>query len=531
MPMDRQSSRLSSAQLKLFFAILIRNRVVFDHFKVNLTVNHFVEETYRLVYQVVLAYVEEHNTLPQESQLTVEVQTALYNRQEDPSDELLDALSDLVDYVFGPTTFRNQDPEHTDFTTYAFKIGQQILLLKHKQSLQEELLDQDVNLLSDFLDAALQSHSLLSLTGYSTEQTLTFEPEWDVQDIMHRRSTGVGYLDRFLNGGTVDGEVYLFMAPYGTCKTTQGVMLWCLAAKQAYHDYLINPDSPKGLSVLVSYEAPLSQEIRNRALMYTAMVHRDRLELMGTAGLNSLSDDPDNPLPYEHQLFRQQIQDQTFIPERQRVEQAISWLNKHTLCLDFSGSDPRFPKAGYGGIAEITQRIELEIRNRGNVKVNFVCVDYLGVMCNRHNDTIAGRKEEVHTVYRDAIAKISSQIAKRFKTPAWVLHQLSGEANAVTSLKKKLHHTDAEGSKKVAENADFAFVVSNLNPDSMGKLACTKHRRAQARPDVIIKVDGAYNYITAPDNYCLDNRGQIVDKSTMATVGAANLDLPDIEDI
>jgi hypothetical protein len=69
----------------------------------------------------------------------------------------------------------------------------------------------------------------------------------------------------------------------------------------------------------------------------------------------------------------------------------------------------------------------------------------------------------------------------------------------------------------------------------MGQIACTKHRRFRKVPPSIIRVDGEYNSVVALNNYHIDSRGQIVEKSTMATVGVsvndnAYKDVPDQED-
>ena len=87
------------------------------------------------------------------------------------------------------------------------------------------------------------------------------------------------------------------------------------------------------------------------------------------------------------------------------------------------------------------------------------------------------------------------------------------------SATKTLHHTDAKGSKSFAENLDFAMVIGNLNNDSMGQIACTKHRRFRRMPPSVIKVDGEFNMVLAPDNFHVDGKGNIVDKSTMTTAG------------
>jgi hypothetical protein len=132
-----------------------------------------------------------------------------------------------------------------------------------------------------------------------------------------------------------------------------------------------------------------------------------------------------------------------------------------------------------------------------------------------------------------AVQEIVNKICKPFKCHAWILHQLSGSANAMLSPTKTLHHTDAKGSKSFAENLDFCFVIGNLNNDAMGQIACTKYRRFRKLPGSVIQVDGEFNTVRAMDNYYIDSRGGIIDKSTMIAAGlpanAAGFD--DLEDV
>lgn len=315
------------------------------------------------------------------------------------------------------------------------------------------------------------------------------------------------------------------MAPYGTCKTTLGVMLWCTAAKQCFEQTLSEDyDGRKGMSVLVSYEAPLSPEIQHRSVMYAAQINRFSLEKMGSDGLSALSDDPDNPLPYEKKLFAAQIADGVFKPERTRVNECIGWLDEHVHCIDMSGSDrENFPGAGYGGVQEIVNRIKLELREResdgSEWYVKNVIVDYLGLMVDRDSTLRKSDPVEDHKAYQAAVAQIVNLVSKPFDCPSWILHQLSGVANATLNPTKVLHHTDAKGSKSFGENLDFCFVIGSLNADSLGQVACTKHRRAAKQAPSVIKVDGEYNLVTSPTNFQIDNKGQIVDKDSMNTAG------------
>lgn len=523
MQTDLQSNRLSGAHLRLFVAILMQNATVFHHFQGKLAVDSFSEESYQLLYRVLIDFFAAENTLPSFAEVWVDLEAYFEADPNIISEDGREELEEFLEYAADPELFHEYSVQHQKMERFAFRAGKRLLIQLHVQQFQQKLqkgvsFDQ----LPFVLQQAQMQLEMLSMAGHTTQAALTFEPEWDIRNPKFIRSTGLGFLDKYLGGGAVDGEVYGLMAPYGTCKTTLGVMLWCTASQQSYEATLADDwDGRKGLSIFVSYEASLSPELQHRALMYAAGVSRYSLDRMGLEGLAGLSADADKPLLYEKIKFARQISDGVFEPERVRVNKVIPWLNEYSLCLDFSGADAAFPSAGNGGVVELIQRIKLELRNRGDAYyVRMVVIDYLGLMADRDSTLKVGPKpKEDHKLYQQQAQRFTSEISKPFNCHTWVLHQLSGAANAMLSPTKTLHHTDAKGSKSFAENLDFSLVIGNLNNDSMGQLACTKHRRFKRVPPSVIKVDGEFNFVFAPDNYHIGNKGDIVDKATMAAVG------------
>jgi hypothetical protein len=516
-------NRLSAAHVRLFVTILMQNETIFSHFKSKLTVAHFPEESYQLLYRVLLDHYKENNSLPSFTEIWADLESMLEQDSEIISDASRLDLEDFLSYAADPDTFDGASVHSKKLENFALRIGREILMRAQSHGLQLALNagidDKDLPL---FLQKTQLELEMLKTMGIKDKQALTFDVDWDKRDPKIIRTTGIGFLDKYLGGGACVGEVYGIMAPYGTCKTTIAVMLWCESAKHCYEEKLENSEGPHGISVLVTYEAAKAPEILHRALMYAARVNRESLDKMGMEGLASLLDDPENPLDYERKLFKQEIDDGVFKPERSRVESAIVWLNSHTLCLDFSGSDKDYPTAGSNGISEIVQRIKLELRTRGpSYYVRNVIIDYLGLMVDRDvtlENPKNGRQED-HKSYSTAVARIVREISKPFNCHSVVFHQLSGHANSMLSPTKTLHHTDAKGSKSFGENLDFSFVIGNLTTDSMGQIACTKHRRVRKMPPSIIRVDGEFNSVVGLNNYHIDSRGQIVEKSTMKTVG------------
>jgi len=81
------------------------------------------------------------------------------------------------------------------------------------------------------------------------------------------------------------------MGPYGSCKTTYGVMLACNAAERAKQlsATAAEDGSSTILLFLLSYEARVENELRLRAVGYSAQILRTVLEHMGSGGVASLS--------------------------------------------------------------------------------------------------------------------------------------------------------------------------------------------------------------------------------------------------
>lgn len=526
-----QSQRLSSAHLQLFVAVLVRNKKVFEQFKSRLTVAHFEDEHYRLIYRVLLDFHKENARMPSRPELKAEIGSLLELDDELLSEQGRKDLSGFISYAFDPETFNDCSTDSPALEKYARNAGRRLLLQTIQEQIQTQISDISIDELPVFLQQAKNTMEIIKRTTATTDKSETFDLDWDRHKPKLIYTTGLSFFDKFMDGGASRDEVYGLMAPYGTCKTTLAVMLWCKAAEQCYQATLEDSEDKRiGLSILVTYEAAKNPEILHRALMYSATVKRASLTRMGMDGLSALSNNPDAPLDYEKLQFKQQIKDGLFIPELARVQQKINWLNKHTLCLDFSGADTRYPGAGNGGIDEIVERINNELTIRGkNHYVKNVIIDYLGLMVDRDNTKVRNGKTQAedHKTYQQAGGEISQKIAKQFECHVWVLHQLSGAANAYLSPTKILHHTDAKGSKSFAENLDFCFVVGNLNNESMGQLACTKHRRFRKVPATVIRVDGEFNSVSSLDNYFIDNKGHILDKSTVTATGVStNISIP-----
>ena len=525
MDSSQQSARLSGAHLRLFMSVLLQSDTVFQQFYGKLAVEKFSDESNQLLYRMLLDFWESNDdSLPSEAEAYTEIETYFDQDADIISDAGRDELEELLNYAYDPQTFGADGPTSEKMTRFAFRAGKRLLQQAYLAQVTSELKDlPTLDDLTDFFSNAANQSEWLALNEHNSKPKYTLpgdDGEWASTSPFIVQSTGIPFFDKYMSGGARKQEGYGLMAPYGTCKTTLAVMLWSLAAQQCYEETLRDEwDGKKGLSFLVTYEAPLSPEIQHRVVMYSAQVHRNSLESMGTDGLKALQSDPEKPLPYEKLKFKRQISDGVFEPEVARVKRVTPYINEHTVCLDLTGADEDWPHAGHGGIAEIIQRIKLELRNRGkDYYVKNVIVDYLGLMVDQ-DGTLGTKKDDDHKLYQKKVSELVSKVSIGLDCHLWVLHQLSGSANSMLSPTKTMHHTDAKGSKSFAENLHFAFVVGNLNMDQMGQIACTKFRRARRQPPSIVRVEGEFNDVVAPDNFHIDAKGKIVDKETVAATG------------
>ena len=527
-----QSVRLEASHLKLFIAIFLQNETVFNEFRTKFTADHLDEPHYKIIMLAMRDLYEQKNELPVEAELRTQVESMFETDPDLGSDAVLDDIADFLNYAYTPESFGKTNPEgasSTKLTKFAYSACKRLLQQRHAEALQQDIESTDnLSLLPAILTRASEQAHALELLAHTTEVDLAFPGNWDTtRNYGVIRSTGIPFIDKLTNGGLMNTETLMLMAPYGTCKTTIGVMFLTSGAKQCYERSLMpDHDGRIGLTIFATYEAP-KEEVQDRILMNAGNISRYSLEAMGKIGLNHLGSDPDKPLDYEKKRFKTQIADGVFVPERVRADQVIPWLNAHAVILDFSGADKRYPNAGCGGIEELIARINLEVRNRGGkekVYINSIIIDYLGLMVdNDETLTVNNKRLDNHQLYGKAILGLN-RLAKQMDTVVVMLHQLNGEANKLGSPTKAIDHTSAQGSKSVAANVTFSLVVGSLtlDDDRLGQIACTKFRRSKPVPPQVIKVDGEFNTVFTPDGYRI-LKGRIVDKDTAQSVGVSTV--------
>lgn len=533
--------KLTKDCVDLFTAVWIRNEDIYENFKGILKAEHFSYNYLKVLFHVTEAFYEEHGRAPLKPELVASISEFLPEFEYSLEDEDHANLGEFLEFAYDADTYGDDDVTSDKLASFVHKVGQQLLLNVFSSDTIAKLKAGGVSDPMQFvkvLSQATEQAEGIASQSLSVDPSLTFSEGWDKQDTTFINPTGLKFLDKYMSGGTKAKEIYGLMAPYGTCKTTLAVMLWCNAAKDCAarlnsEDFKTkHPEKANkvGLTFLVTYEAPLNSEIRHRALAYMGTIARESLEAMGNVGMEALNGM--DPKEYEQWEFKDELKDGLFRSEKQRALDAINILNKHTVCLDMTGDDPNFPNAGNGGIAEIRKRIKAEIKSRedreklnpsGAIPTEYyveqIIIDYWGAMLERDH-TLSENKNS----YEDAksasklVLKAKTQLSIYFDCHVWILNQLTGQANSYSPM-KELHHTDAKGCSSFAENLDFSFQIGNLTTESIGKIHCSKHRRSGKLSSSLIKVEGRFNRVVTPDNYMIDSRGKLVEKSAAYSAG------------
>lgn len=362
-------------------------------------------------------------------------------------------------------------------------------------------------------DAAEQMVHVVASLG-ADEPRLTFPLNWDKEPVYTYVSTGMPFFDEILDGGMCAREVNIFMAPYGTCKTSLATHLLVNGAWDCYANYLGQQSLPenerrKGLAVLVSYEA-LPGELRYRVGQCAGRIEFDSLKNMGTAGLAALTGPGMPPQAYEQNYFKSEIESGVFVSERERLQEATFWVNEHTLMLDFTTAQ------GAGGVPEIAAEIVKEMNSRGsNYYIHSVSVDYAGLLVSRLLESAypAGKRPEEHKILPGLVNELRRKVAIPLSAPVLLFHQLTGQANRKGAKIRVADKVDAKGAAAFSEHAANAVVASHLNEDGVGLMKNQKFRRSSARAPVAFRLYGAMCRLDVATDYTVDMSGTLKRKN------------------
>ena len=481
---------VSLEQKKCMLATMIRNEPLFLHTRDKLEFAMFLDDeiAYRLVWSLVQSYYDEFKELPARGGLIA----ALDAMSEVDSSLTSDVVDEAAEFI--KQAFRDKVWGEDLSTSPKYKK----LALGTLKSFREEYildtvrgkLDYDKSRVADvaaFFKASYEDVAKAQAITMEKRKSLApRDDEWARKKGIGKFTTGIDFLDTLLGGGHAPCEVYGFMAPFGACKTTLAVQLAVEAAREAHRIFL--ETGRMEYVFLATYEAPLENEIRFRALQCAANISRYSFENLdpelGLAGLST----KDKLKPYEEVMYRQTIAEGTEVQgEQERLEEIRDILDKHLIVLDMTGAEG---PCGNGFIEEIMAGIESYLdESPKDSKVRAIIVDYVGKMVDNYMVASKQPDNQQYVWIRRAVGQAKTTLATRYKCPVWLMHQLSGRSNNKVAG-AGIHHTEAAGSTSWAENLDFAIQAGVPNDDELLRVDASKHRRTKQQDYRIVKLDG-----------------------------------------
>lgn len=463
-----------------------------------LSVSHFTEQKYGLIYAALLSLLERNENI---SKLTLENRIRSFEGDIDPK-----TVEEACKFVHAAFSI---DPNDLCITSAAdilqrFIRDRAIVSIRVLNDLYSSgtphNLDQQLNDLVNLLKRA--DSVLVDTPKPIIEKDISFDP-------LKIRSTGIPFIDAMMNGGHAPGEVYGILGPTGAGKSTLGVQL-CVEGAKLENISMLNGEPDWGVWVYFTYETPVKHELQIRMISCMAQIDRSRLERIRSVEELSTSD---SLLDYEKELFGATSD----IPgEFERFNAARPVLMRHIYAFDFTGSDGS--EAGSRGVDDIHIALE-RVRDVTGRPIKGVVVDYVGEAVDRiivsQYRSFDHKRHLIRIFARDMIA-----IARQFECPVWLIHQLAGKVGSY-SPSKVASHTDAAECKNFADPLWFAFVLGSRDKNSgCSLISCTKARRATLSDAHIVQLEGNLcRFVSAESRYTLDPvTRKIVEKKLLETV-------------
>lgn len=509
-------ARLTDTVVAQLLAVLSNNLEAFEVARPGLRwqfVDTF-DPAFGLWLRVLYSYYDEHQALPSFDVMHVEIQHALNTWPNLLNADQIKHLNENIEWAYDPSSFSRPltDPSMTSWAISRVKqFMEEQLVDDFRSSIYEDSGAMPSDLPGLIENFQLQSDAIRSVSGNSS--FMLFPDDWDRRVKVNATTTGLPFLDCFMDGGHAPGEVYGVLGPYGSCKTTMAVQLAVEAAIRFHGEASCEGyDGKPKIAFIVSYEEA-GDDMRNRVLGCAARIARSSISNMNSKEDLSRSD---NLLPYERRLFAKKLENGEPVEgEYERAERYLRILNQHLVVLELTGNAPEAKGAGGGWTGEIKAMISAVLRNR-NAKCGLVIVDYVGAMIEQHIAANNLPDDQRRILIKRTPIRMRHDVAGTFKCPVWLMHQLSGEANskAIKSPAAAIDHTESAECKAFGENLVFAIVVGMPNTDGMTVIACTKYRRARRMEPRVILLDGAM--------YCIKdtNGAYVVDTDSRKIVRA-----------
>lgn len=496
---------LGERQRQYALTVLLRSKEAFENVKGQLSLSAFDSagsRGYALVWASLVDYHNQYKEIPAHEVLLADVENRL-SLTDELSDDDINNLEEFLNAAYSiPADELN------------VAVAQKYLLRMVTEQAQYSLLnDIQSGVIAD-LPSLLQQHIDIVSQVQNTESgkaPLPFpeNPEEIVPLIIE--PTGVSFLDMYMNGGMARGEVNGFCGPYGSCKTTLGIMLAVEGARISLKKW--REEGCVGLPQRVyffSWEEDLNQ-LRPRVISYAAGINRRSLE--GDNYYKTLSKSVLTDLkPYEKHLYKDQIAAGIIQGEYDRQKAAMEELNHCLRIIDFSGGEPKYQRLSGQMVEGIATAITIDQQADKNPGVALVVVDYAGAAAERCIQAGNAQRTDLRHLIGKMPLNVKNLVAAPMNCKSWVLHQLGTEANS-RDAGVAPKSTDTAEAKNFFENVNFGFMVGKPKNDGCTVLTNGKQRRAARREDMVIQIDGALSRVLDVSNQFMIENSMILSKA------------------
>lgn len=331
------------------------------------------------------------------------------------------------------------------------------------------------------------------------------------------RSTGLAFLDVYMDGGHADTEAYGLIGPTGVGKTATACQIASAALDQEQQKLLAQPGYVPRRVYYVSYEAS-RDEIKQRVVSSLCDISRDSCKLIDFGGTDlpeSLSSSSRGDYkPYELELS---VPPGAILPgERERYLNKLPLLRDYLRVVDLSGlGDKRYTREGIGGIEEVISLVAMDQARLGNPGVALVVIDYVLLAVERYLDAQnLDKTKHLRFAVPAYVDAARQRIAGRFITPIWLLQQFNTTGNKKSPATPQSHTDAAEAGSKFANPLVFCATLGTKDEESGCTLmSFSKRRRAgNAVPARVMRIDPTFHklYDATNDFVAVRATGRIV---------------------
>lgn len=528
LPPEERRAQLDAVKLEEMMAIVIQNKDAFEAVVDVLSIKHVrrISEGLALLWRQVRAHHKLHGVLPARGSLVADLHNAINQNPDALTDDEKVEVDEFIDYAYDKTEHGKDIAKSSAHVRVAMDTCRQFL---EEESLHDlrDMAVKDGTVPLDIPAILQQKQAELDMIGSLTggELEVPFPAGWDTREHVKLFTTGCKTLDDLMGGGWRGSEVLLFMGPYGSCKTTLTVdsvsNLILYASEEHLHGRTRHRKGvPMKPVVVLMFTEGEKQDYRLRLLANLAQIPWQRLTRMES--LDDLCKVPKKvgcteDTEYENTEFAAQKADkgEGFLCEYARVLRAVDLCNRFLVLLDCTDSEDNPHPVGGGGVPELANIVNSHFRKNKDTYPLAFWLDHASALVDRMAEAGGAEVDKMmHLILKRIPRQCKDKLAKKWRAPIGIIHQLSGEANS-RSIMAELSHGDAAGSKQIGEYVDFAVVTNKPDTDQMARVKATKHRREPPTGTRIVRVDGAFQRLSDETEFYVVDNGRVIKKSDL----------------